>query len=203
MWFKSRYDARYKIDVTRGCLLRLSAGKEEIGKKGSGGYYRLHFAGATRCVHSIMWAEANGRWPKKGYQVGHMDDKPANNASANLREMTVSENNKMAAKNRDYDKILKACRTAISVVAKNLETGACKQYRSLYAASKGLSINAGLISVLLRGVGKTARSKKSKVKYTFKHAEGQRAEGERAGGTPKQTKARRKSVPLARLAPKA
>ena len=101
MWFASRYDARYKIDVTRGCLLRITDGKEEFGKKGSGGYYRLHFAGTTRCVHSIMWAEANGRWPKKGYNIGHMDDDPANNASANLREMTSSENNKMAVKNRD------------------------------------------------------------------------------------------------------
>ena len=191
MWFPSRYDARYKVDVTRGCLLRISDGKEEWGKKGQGGYYRLHFAGTTRSVHSIM-CEANGRWPKKGYHIGHLDDTPATNSSANLREMTVSENNKMAAKNRNYDKILKACRTAIRVVAKNLETGACKQYHSLYAAAKELAINAGLISVLLRGVGKTARSKKSKVKYTFEHAE-----GERVSGTPKQTKARRKSVPLA------
>lgn len=200
MWFKSRYDARYKIDVTRGCLLRISDGKEEIGKKGSGGYYRLHFAGATRCVHSIMWAEANGRWPKKGYNIGHMDDNPANNASANLREMTASENNKMAAKNRDYVKILKACKTAIKVIAKNLETGACKQYRSLYAASKELSINAGLISVLLRGVGHTARSRKTKVKYTFNYAGAK----DGAGRSSQQTKARRKSVPLAGIpAPKA
>ena len=200
MWFASRYDARYKIVVTRGCLLRITDGKEEIGKKGSGGYYRLHFAGTTRCVHSIMWAEANGRWPKKGYNIGHMDDDPANNASANLREMTSSENNKMAVKNRDYVKILKACRTAIKVVAKNLETGASKQSRSLSAASKELSINAGLISVLLRGVGHTARSKKNKVKYTFNYAGAK----DGAGRSSQQTKARRKSVPLAGIpAPKA
>lgn len=201
MWFQSRYDNRYKIDVTRGCLLRIADGKEEWGNKGKKGYYRLHFAGRTRGVHTIMWAEANGRWPKKEWHIGHMDEKRGNNASANLREMTPSENNKMAAKHRDYDKILKACRTAIRVVAKNLETGACKQYKSLYAASKALQINAGLISVLLRGIGQTAKSKVNRVKYTFDYAQGTELEGERAGRTEKQTPARGNSI--TRCAPKA
>lgn len=188
IWMPSRYDARYKIDVTKGCLQRISDGKEVWGIRGKKGYHRLHFAGKTRCFHHIIWAEAHGRWPKKNLHVAHMDDVPYHNWVTNLREMTPSENNKMAAKHRDYTKILLACRKAIAVVAKNLETGAEQQFKSLYAASKELDINAGLISVLLRGVGRAARSKKNKVKYTFTHVKG-------PGRTPEQTRPRSVNPP--------
>lgn len=106
IWMPSRYDARYKIDVTKGCLQRISDGKEVWGIRGKKGYHRLHFAGKTRCFHHIIWAEAHGRWPKKNLHVAHMDDVPYHNWVTNLREMTPSENNKMAAKHRLHENII-------------------------------------------------------------------------------------------------
>lgn len=190
-WFRSRFDNRYKVDVTTGSLQRISDGVEIRGNLFAG-YLKLYYAGKTRGMHVIMWAEANGRWPKSsteadenGYKwsIGHMDDVKTHNWASNLREMTYGENNKMAAKNRDYKKILEACKTAVPVVATNLTTQGTTRYKSMYAASKALLINVGLISMLIHGKGKTATSKKKdKVKYSFKH------EKERRIGEPEEVR---------------
>lgn len=176
-WFRSRFDNRYKVDVTTGSLLHIDTGVSVFGRADAKGYLKLHYAGKTRGMHVIIWSEANGRWPKSStkadtnghkWSIGHMDDVKSHNWASNLREMTYGENNKMAAKNRDYKKILAACKTRIPVIAKKVSDGTVVPYRSMYACSKALAINVGLISMLLHGVGKTATSKKDDMdKYTF------------------------------------
>ena len=188
-WFRTRFDDRFKVDVTTGSFLNIETGKEVFGSRDGKGYVRMGYAGKTRGVHVIIWAEANGRWPKSAtvadengnkWNIGHMDDVRYHNWASNLREMTYGENNKMAAKNRDYVKILAACRTARPIIATNLRTKAKVPYKSMYACSKALEINAGLISALLSGIGNTATSKKEdKDKYTFEH--------DRTSGTGEQT----------------
>lgn len=181
-WFRTRFDARYKVDVTTGSFLKLKTGEEVFGSRDKKGYMRMGYAGKTRGVHVIIWAEANGRWPKSStvpdangdkWSIGHMDEVRDHNWAGNLREMTYAENNKMAAKNRDYAKILAACKTRKPVVATNLRTQVAVSYRSMYACSKALKINVGLISALLAGIGRTATSKNDdKDKYSFTNDQG-------------------------------
>ena len=197
-WFRTRFDNRYKVDVVTGSLLRISTGEEIFGNLFAG-YLRLYYAGRTRGMHVIIWAEANGRWPKSSTQadengnkwsIGHMDDVKSNNWASNLREMTYGENNKMASKNRDYKKILEACKTPIPVIATNLRTNVKVPYKSMYACSKALKINVGLVSMIMHGIGKSATSKKEdKDKYTFDH------DREKSGGCREQKEVREEGEP--------
>ena len=197
-WFRTRFDPRYKVDVTTGSFLKLKTGEEVFGSLDAKGYRRMGYAGKTRGVHVIIWAEAHGRWPKSAtvpdangnkWSIGHMDDVRDHNWAGNLREMTYAENNKMAAKNRDYAKILEACKTRKPVVATNLRTQVAVAYKSMYACSKALQINVGLISALLAGTGHTATSKNDdKDKYSFTNGRGE--QGESSSGTGEQAAVR-------------
>ena len=62
-WFRTRFDARYKVDVTTGSFLKLKTGEEVFGSRDKKGYMRMGYAGKTRGVHVIIWAVAGPKVP--------------------------------------------------------------------------------------------------------------------------------------------
>jgi hypothetical protein len=69
-------------------------GKTKLGGKAgslnSRGYHRIHICGKSHYAHRLAWLYMTGKWPTS--QVDHRDLDTANNAWANLREATPSQN---------------------------------------------------------------------------------------------------------------
>ena len=157
----SKYFKGWNVDTTLGCYSR--EGQIHFGCKNKHTGYSYF---KQNLMHRCIWAEANGRWPLKGMHVGHLDDVRTNNQIANLKEMTPSENNKSAAKNR----VCKMRRDKPRAVkATCLATGETRDYPSQSACAKDLSLNQGIVSAICNKYkySKTGRSKKDGSRWTF------------------------------------
>lgn len=120
-----------------------------------------------KLMHRCIWAEKHGRWPLAGMHVGHLDDTRDNNRQQNLREMTPSENNRAAARNR----VINMSRDRpCPVIARCMSTGEERSYHSQSAASKDLKINQGIISAVVNHIlyAKTGKSKQDSTRWTFR-----------------------------------
>jgi hypothetical protein len=60
------------------------------GSKGTNGYMRIKIGGKTYLAHRVAWLIHHGAWP--GGQIDHIDGCRHNNAIANLRDSTPSQN---------------------------------------------------------------------------------------------------------------
>ena len=92
--------------------------------------------------------------------IDHKNNIKADNRLENLQLITQSQNIK-----KENPKGQRLPR--ISVRGTNKNTGESSEYHSLYKCSKELDINHDSISKVLKGINKTATSKKDKCKYTF------------------------------------
>ena len=63
------------------------------------GYRVLQLFGRSYPEHHVIWCWVNGHWPE--HQIDHIDHNRANNAIANLREVTIAQNaqNRTARRN--------------------------------------------------------------------------------------------------------
>ncbi|QXE08542.1 HNH endonuclease [Pseudomonas sp. AN-B15] len=60
------------------------------GSKGTNGYIRIKMGGKTYLAHRVAWLIHRGNWPDG--QIDHVDGCRQNNAIANLRDSTPSQN---------------------------------------------------------------------------------------------------------------
>lgn len=69
---------------------RIRAGTPAFTAQHHTGYYHGQLKGKAYLAHRVVFALSNGRWPDK---VDHRDGNRANNDPANLRDVSVGENN--------------------------------------------------------------------------------------------------------------
>jgi len=78
-----------RYDEVNG-LLTWANGKPAGGQQRSTGYFRVTLDGVVYKTHRLVWFMATGEWPRG--DIDHMDGNPANNAIANLRDVTKAMN---------------------------------------------------------------------------------------------------------------
>jgi len=157
----SKYFDGWSVDCDGGYYTRNGVDHHGCKNRHTGYHYFKQ-----KLMHRCIWAEQHGRWPLEGMHIGHLDDTRDNNVQSNLKEMTPSENNKAAARNRTINMSRdRPC----PVIATCLGTGQKKKYHSQGAAAKALKINQGLVSAICNKVmySKSAKSKHDGSRWTF------------------------------------
>lgn len=101
------------------------------------GYRRIAFDGQTYLAHRLAWFYVHGRWPVD--RIDHIDGDCANNAIANLREATATENNwNNSSRGYHYSTRYKKFKTAIQVRGVRVSLGSfdsADEARSAYLAA--------------------------------------------------------------------
>ena len=103
---------------------------------------------------------------EKNKQINHINFIKVDNRLKNLEVVTASENCSKSAKNRNFDSYRKNSK---KVTAINLFTKKETNFNSIYSVSKILGINPGQVSMICRGIYKTATSKINGQKYSFRY----------------------------------
>lgn len=85
------YDAQSGALTWKRTKRRASAG-EVCGYIAVGGHRVLKIEKHRLYAHRVAWAMHNGEWPPDGYDVDHINGKRDDNAAANLRLATRSQN---------------------------------------------------------------------------------------------------------------
>lgn len=87
----------FTLDADTGVLSRIKAcrgGKAGpvAGSQGRG-YLRIHIDGRDYYYHCIVWLYVHGDLPAPGFEIDHINRISSDNRPANLRAITVSQNN--------------------------------------------------------------------------------------------------------------
>jgi hypothetical protein len=78
----------FLYDAASGKFFLRESGAE-VGTTDLAGYAKIGFRGTQYLTHRLAWLYVYGRWPSI---IDHIDGDPSNNALANLREVTHSQN---------------------------------------------------------------------------------------------------------------
>ena len=97
-------------------------------------------------------------------QINHINSIRADNRIKNLEVVNASENCKKAAVNKEIGFYRKKPK---KVAAINLFTKSETNFNSLYSVEKMLGIKRAQVSMICRGISKTANSKVDGCKYSF------------------------------------
>ena len=109
---------------------------------------------------------------EKNRFINHINFIKTDNRLKNLEVVTISENNKKSAINRDYSFVKDNHKNRKKVKGINLLTNEEVIYNSLYSVYKLLFINAGQVKMICEEgfkYCKSATSKKDGQKYTFEY----------------------------------
>ena len=109
---------------------------------------------------------------EKNRFINHINFIRTDNRLKNLEVVTISENNKKSAINRDYSFVKDNHKNRKKVKGINLLTNEEVIYNSLYSVNKLLAINAGHVKMICEKeykYCKSATSKKDGQKYTFEY----------------------------------
>ena len=146
-------------------LVRHIKRKKNIGRLTNSGYIVIglshHGIVKDYQKHRFIFECFNGKINDVKLVVDHINNIKTDNRLENLQLITQSENmKKLQRKGKNLP--------AIRVQAININSGESFDYHSIYACSKILDIECASIRYVLKGLTKTATSKKDKCKYTFK-----------------------------------
>lgn len=78
---------RWKVALTNSVGVGLVAGT-----LGSRGYWHIRIGGTTYASHRLAWFYVHGEWPTQ--VIDHIDRDRSNNRIANLRDVSLSDNNR-------------------------------------------------------------------------------------------------------------
>ena len=144
-----------------GCLVTVKEGilKPLITRNG---YYnvilRKNSIGKNYLVHRLVWIAFNGSIPE-GYEINHLDERPANNALSNLSLVTHKENINFGT---GIERRAKKCSKV--VLQFDLNDNLVKEYPSIRQVYKENGFSQGHICDCCNGKLKTAYGFKWKYK---------------------------------------
>ena len=107
-------------------------------------------------AHEFIWEAYNNEEITKYFKIIHIDGDKLNNEPDNLKRVINKSSNPSGLERK--------------ILATNLTTGQNKTFDSIYITSKLFQINSGSIKLIADGKRKTATSKLTKDKYTFKYS---------------------------------
>ena len=113
--------------------------------------------------HRFVWECFYGPI-EKGKQINHINCIRTDNRLKNLEVVTPSENCKKSAKNKDSKLFNKKAKKVLAI---NLVSKKETKFDSIYSITKILGINPGQVSMICKGLYRTATSKIDGQKYTF------------------------------------
>ena len=121
-------------------------------------------------VHRFVWECFNGAIPR-GKVIDHINDIKDDNSLSNLQLLSQKENNKKAAKDRDYSFVANNHTNKKFVKAINCSNNEVTYFNSMYAIQQYLGINAGIVKMVCEGINhcKTGISKKNGISYKFEY----------------------------------
>jgi hypothetical protein len=128
---------------------RAYAGKE-ISYRNSDGYIKLKALGQSVSAHRLAYALYYGKWPNG--QIDHINGDKADNRITNLRVVTISDNNKNKAKQRNntsghvgvyYVPALNAWRARIKANGVYYDLGTHKDMADAISARKSAELDLG------------------------------------------------------------
>jgi len=130
----------------------------------------LRFKPKTIQAHRFIWECFNGSIPSDKV-IDHINDMKTDNRLCNLQLMTTQQNNKKAAKYRDYSFIKYNHQNRKCVKTINQQTKEVIYYRSMYVTQQNLRINAGTIKMACDNLDnvKSGISKKDGCHYKFEY----------------------------------
>jgi len=121
-------------------------------------------------VHRFTWECYNGLIPDNKV-IDHINDDRKDNRLCNLQLITTQQNNKKAAKNRDYSFVKNNHQNRKCVKAVNQTTKEVTYYNSMYAIHQHLRINSGIVKMASEKLNnvKSGISKKDGCNYIFEY----------------------------------
>lgn len=135
------------------CLTGLRVGKR-AGSLTKRGYWQLIFRGKNYAAHRLAWLYMTGEWPTG--QLDHRDNNRSNNAWANLRVATNSQNNA----NRSANPKRKGLKGVTQLKNGKWRAQLMKDYRIVYAETFNCPAAAHFAYILIasRLFGEFARA---------------------------------------------
>ena len=157
-YYHPAYTRYYATDSGR--IYNSKTGRELIGTPTKDGYIRISIRPKGKNpislpAHEFIWEAYNGKETDKYFKIIHIDGDKLNNEPDNLKQVINKSSNPSSIERK--------------ILATNLTTGKTKIYNSIYNTSKILQINSGSIKLIAEGKRKTATSKLTNDKYTFKY----------------------------------
>ena len=144
MFYKSNRDA----DGAAKAFNAKWAGKPALNRVTEKGYFAGKVCGVCVRAHRVAWALHYGEWPEM--DLDHIDGNPQNNAIANLREVTRSENSRN----------MKVYRTNSSGVH-GVGMHSCGKWRARIAPRRGArSIHLGLFNTKEEAIAARKKAEK-------------------------------------------
>ena len=144
-----------------GKIYNSKTGRELKGTVTKNGYVRISIRPRgenpiSLPAHEFIWEAYNNEEITKYFKIIHIDGDKLNNEPDNLKRVINKSSNPSGLERK--------------ILATNLTTGQNKTFDSIYNTSKLLQINSGSIKLIADGKRKTATSKLTGNKYTFKYS---------------------------------
>ena len=158
-YYHPSYKSFYTTDS--GKIYNSKTGRELKGTVTKNGYLRFSIRPRgenpiSLPAHEFIWEAYNNEEIDKYFKIIHTDGDKLNNEPDNLKRVINKSSNPAGIQRK--------------ILATNLTTGQNKIYNSIYITSKSLQINTGSIKLIADGKRKTATSKLTGNKYTFKYS---------------------------------
>ena len=122
----------------------------------------------TYLVRRFTWECFDGVIPE-GKVIDHINNDKEDNRLCNLQLITLQQNCKKSAKDRDYSYVANNHENRKCIKAINKNTNEVSYYYSMYAVNQHLGINAGIVKMVCEGLNnnKSGVSKKDGHSYVF------------------------------------
>ena len=157
-YFHPSWKTFYATD--EGKIYNSKTGRKLKGTIAKNGYIRVSIRPSKKnpisiLAHEFIWEAYNNEETTPYFKIIHIDGDKLNNKPNNLKKI-INKSSNPEYKER-------------KILATNITTGKDESFDSIYITSKILQINSGSIKLIADGKRKTATSKLTKAKYTFKY----------------------------------